>query len=231
MNNINNKSVKRVCANCIHNDDYGSNVTLIRNNVNNVILFEGKYYHKDCFINMCNEKISKRKTKKWIDALENINVYECDAFNLTNEYFDKDDVYQFIIHNYDLVVIPSYTWTKINKIYTGELEGMSVGIPPAHLFDMWKRQIGFLNKTYSRNKTKGKEMNNAQRLNYDLSILINKYDSYLAWIESQKILEKDTISKPQQQVNKINYQTLSNMKNEKENNSDDIDILLDEIFE
>lgn len=71
-------------------------------------------------------------------------------------------------------------------------------------------------------------MNVDQRINYDLSVLVNKYDSYLKWLEKQKILEAEKeIEKNENIVGKtIGY---VNQKAEK-NNSDDISDLVDDIF-
>lgn len=219
--------VTRNCAECI--EENGSSIVIYRNECNGILLFGGKYYHTKCFIEMCNKKISSRKTKKWIDALNNIETLEQDAINATEDHFFKDDVYKFIISTYDIAVIPSYIWIKLNKIYSGEFQGMSTGIQPAHLCDMWKRQISFLNKIYDQNKTKGKNMDKIQRLNYDLSVLVNKYDSYLVWIEQQKILERETVQKQQKKLEQIDYQRLSNL-NQVNEQKDDIDTLLDELF-
>lgn len=68
---------------------------------------------------------------------------------------------------------------------------MSVGIPPSDLLDMWQRKIDMLNGIAKKNEVKGIHMQPEQRLSYDLSILINKYDSYLRWKEKQKILEAE----------------------------------------
>ena len=93
---------------------------------------------------------------------------------------------------------------------------------------MWKRKIDMLNGIANRNNTKGKTMNADQRINYDLSVLVNKYDSYLKWLEKQKILEAEKeIEKNENIVGKtIGYVT---QKTEK-NNSDDISDLVDDIF-
>lgn len=223
------RSVVRICGECVNEN--GSNIIIYRNECKDVVLFENKYYHTECFKKLCELKLSKRKIKKWINALNNIGEYEQNAKESINEYFDKDDVYRFIISTYDLAIVPSYIWIKLDKIYKGGLNGMSVGIPPAHLYDMWKRQITNLNKIYDNNKRKGKEMDKVQRLNYDLSILVNKYDSYLTWLNQQKILAEQSRKEQQEKKEKIDYKKISDMKiQSSEKNEDDIEQLLDELF-
>ena len=72
-------------------------------------------------------------------------------------------------------------WQKLANIYNGTFKGMSVGIPPSDLLDMWQRKIDMLNGFAKKNEVKGIHMQPEQRLSYDLSILVNKYDSYLRW--------------------------------------------------
>ena len=86
-----------------------------------------------------------------------------------------------------------------------------------------------LNGVAERNEIKGIKMSADQRLNYDLSILVNKYDSYLKWLEKQKIIASEKeIEKSENIVCKSIGYTSSN-KAEK-NDSDDISALVDDIF-
>jgi hypothetical protein len=106
---------------------------------------------------------------------------------------------------------------------------MSFGIPPEHLLDMWKRKIDMLNGIASRNETKGIKMKPDQRINYDLSILVNKYDSYLKWLEKQKIIEAERETAKNENIvgKSIGYMAT---KQSNKNDSDDISDLVDDIF-
>lgn len=119
-------------------------------------------------------------------------------------------------------------WQKLGNIYNGTFKGMSVGIPPEHLLDMWRRKMDMLNGIASRNSTKGITMNIDQRINYDLSILINKYDSYLKWLEKQKILEAEKETEKNENIVGKSVGYISQKENS--NNSDDISGLVDDIF-
>lgn len=88
-----------------------------------------------------------------------------------------------------MTIIPTTVWQKLGNIYNGTFKGMSVGIPPSDLLDMWQRKIDMLNGIAKKNEVKGIHMQPEQRLSYDLSILVNKYDSYLRWKEKQKYLK------------------------------------------
>jgi predicted double-glycine peptidase len=77
-------------------------------------------------------------------------------------------------------------------------------------------------------------MNTTQRLNYDLSVLVNKYDSYLKWAEQQKVLEAENLNTQQNSCSEINRYAKSISyisSNNTTSQSDDISNLVDDIFD
>jgi hypothetical protein len=225
-NNIDNVSIKRVC-NCCKDTFYISN-----ENINDAIYYGGKTYHSRCFIQLCNKRVSAKKIdtrEKWSLILENIKKIENDSVNHLSDAIDKQKIFEFIREAYDLTTIPSSVWQKIGNIYTGTFRGMSVGISPKHLEDMWKRKIEYLNKIANNNITNGKNMTKEQRINYDLSILVNKYDSYLEWLENQKILEQE-MNKDNITNNIVRKTQNINNKNIETDCQDNIIDLVDDIF-
>ena len=95
---------------------------------------------------------------------------------------------------------------------------------------MWKKKIDMLNGIAKKNEVKGIHMQPEVRLTYDLSILVNKYDSYLRWKEKQKILEAEKETEKSQNIvsQSIGYTNIS--KEETNDNTDDISDLVDDIF-
>lgn len=166
--------------------------------------------------------------QKWTWVLNNLDMIQRESYEHLRLAVIKEDVFNFIKDAYDVTIIPSTVWQKLGNIYNGTFKGMSFGIPPEHLLDMWKKKIDMLNGIASRNITKGKSMNIDQRINYDLTVLVNKYDSYLKWLEKQKIIEAEKeIEKNENIVGKsIGYVSHKTEKN----NSDDISDLVDDIF-
>jgi hypothetical protein len=263
---MNDISLSRLCADC------KSEIIIRKKNIDEVILYEGSYYHKECFINMCNKKLQSKRCKKnkWEKALSNLDMFCNDAKVKLNKEFDrdekkefecierkkrnieiekkrkeaskknsveqikaKDDIYNFMLNNYEVSFIPKYVFIKLSSIYSGTYKGMSCGILPTELLDMWKRKINYLNKIANNNLTKGNNMNPIQRINYDLSILINKYDSYKKWKESQKILEYETSLKINNSNKILNTSIINeisqhNISNDKEAEISD---LVDDIFD
>ena len=222
----NNKNgVKRKCGCC------GENLYINKNNIDDAIYYDKKTYHSSCFINICNKRSQMKRedvSQKWTWVLNHLDSIKQESYEHLKFAVAKENVFNFIKDAYDITIIPTTVWQKLSNIYNGTFKGMTYGIPPEHLLDMWERKIDMLNGIANRNNTKGRTMNVDQRINYDLSVLVNKYDSYLKWLEKQKILEVEKeIEKNENIVSKtIGYVT---QKTEKKN-SDDISSLVDDIF-
>lgn len=225
--NNNKNDIKRKCGCC------KESLYINKNNINEVIYYDKKTYHSRCFINMCQKRIVNKRidiSAKWTCIYNHLDSIKKDSYSHFITVLERDEIFEFIKESYDLTIIPSNIWQKLSNIYNGTFKGMSIGIPPSDLLDMWKRKIDMLNNIEKRNESKGVHMKPEQRVTYDLSILVNKYDSYLRWKEKQKILEveKET-EKSQNIVNQsIGYVNLS--KENKEDNIEDISDLVDDIF-
>ena len=220
-----NIGIKRKCSCC------GEDFYISKDNIDDAIYYDKKTYHSSCFINICNKRSQMKRedvSQKWTWVLNHLDSIKQESYEHLKLAVAKENVFNFIKDTYDITIIPTTVWQKLSNIYNGTFKGMTYGIPPEHLLDMWERKIDMLNGIANRNNTKGRTMNVDQRINYDLSVLVNKYDSYLKWLEKQKILEAEKeIEKNENIVGKtIGYVT---QKTEK-NNSDDISDLVDDIF-
>ena len=220
-----NIGIKRKCSCC------GEDFYISKDNIDDAIYYDKKTYHSSCFINICNKRSQMKRedvSRKWTWILNHLDSIKQESYEHLKLAVIKEDVFNFIKDAYDITIIPTTVWQKLSNIYNGTFKGMTYGIPPEHLLDMWERKIDMLNGIANRNNTKGRTMNVDQRINYDLSVLVNKYDSYLKWLEKQKILEAEKeIEKNENIVGKtIGYVV---QKAEK-NNSDDISDLVDDIF-
>ena len=218
--------IKRKCGCC------GESLYINKNNIDDAIYYDKKTYHSSCFINICKKRSANKRvdiSEKWNWVYNHIKSIKNDTYLHFIDLIEKDEVYQFIKEAYDLTIIPTTVWQKLSNIYEGTFKGMSVGIPPSDLLDMWKRKIDMLNGIAKKNETKGIHMQPDQRLNYDLSILVNKYDSYLRWKEKQRILEAE---KETEKTQNIVSQSIGYTKNisQDNNETDDISDLVDDIF-
>lgn len=224
MRNI-NIEIKRKCSCC------GDYFYISNKNINDAIYYDKKTYHSSCFINMCKKRAlmkNEKVSRKWKWVLNHLESIKQKSYEHLQVAVVKEDVFNFIKDAYDVTIIPTTVWEKLGNIYNGTFKGMSFGIPPEHLLDMWKRKIDMLNGIASTNVQKGKCVNVDQRIIYDLSVLVNKYDGYLKWKEKQKIIEAEKgLEKSENIIGKsVGY--ISN-KIEK-SKSDDITDLVDDIF-
>ena len=219
----NNVGIKRKCGCC------GKYLYVNKTNLNDVTYYDKITYHSNCFIEICQRRTGKRNaSKKWQWALDHIDSVKNDTYlHFINSIY-RDEIYQFIRESYNITIIPTTIWNKLSDIYTGTFKGMIQGIPPEHLLDMWRRKINFLNKNAKKKEIKGVYMRPDQRINYDLTILVNKYDSYLEWKRQQKLLEVEEQNIGEQNIvnQAVNYHKIDrgNMKD------DDISALVDDIF-
>ncbi len=98
---------------------------------------------------------------------------------------------------------------------------------------MWKRKLDFLRKQNDKLVSHSdKERTKDNIIHYDLSILVNKYDSYLKWLEKQKIIEAESI-KSDLNKTKISTSIINSKANESSKwlKNEDMSDLVDDIFE
>ena len=93
---------------------------------------------------------------------------------------------------------------------------------------MWKRKMPYLQKVNDKNIRMGKKIDGMARINYDMAIVLSKYDSYLEWKEQQQQALLEEARKKEQTVDydKVynNAQPVS-----KKNTQINIDSIIDEI--
>lgn len=114
-----------------------------------------------------------------------------------------EKLYDFIYKEYNVSTLPTKVFVVISSLYKGEYtkntrEPLQISI--FDLYDMWQRKMDFLNQTYEYNRTHGKDMYGANRVCYDLAILIRKYDSYKRWKAKQNAIHEQEKSYVQQQA-------------------------------
>jgi len=220
-------NIKRKCGCC------GNEIIIDKTNVGDVIYYDKKTYHSKCFTDICEKRMKSKRvniSEKWTNVYNNIESIKKDSYTHLMSSIYKEDIFYFIQENYNITIIPTTVWQKIANIYSGNFPGLlGNGIPPEHLLDMWSRKIGMLNKTAQRNKIQGKNMDASQRINYDLSILINKYDSYLKWLEKQRIIEVENDNE-QPNLNITNFINVNQHNNVSNSEDEDLSDLVDDIF-
>lgn len=241
---INMNKIRKKCYFCSEDID-------VTENENELVYYDKHYYHKDCFIQWCHA--TKKPTPKRTMALNNLDRYLNEGENIVSnllekkridknnieefsnkakeyiaQWFDESDLCSFLREEYNIVKLP---WVKIKEVINGTSKKIDVPISAKELLDMWERKIDLIRsanqKLISKSDT---EILPATLILYDLSILVNKYDSYLRWKEKQKILEAEKETEKSQNIvsQSIGYTNIS--KGETNDNTDDISDLVDDIF-
>jgi len=194
----------------------------------NLVHYKDKYYHFDCAV---NEQLNKKRNKLTEEQCTEkfIDIKKQSIKEIQNKII-REKLFKWLHNTYNTVVLPKTFYIKMNDIFAGTYIGMSKGIPPEDLFDMWKRKKSELDRINEFNKRKNKILIGAARIQYDLAILLSKYDSYLKWKEKQKIIEQERQQIKADFENKINFNKINIQKeNNKSYDSLNIADILDEI--
>lgn len=222
--------LQRKCGCC------GEVLNINKSTIGELIYYEKKTYHKDCFANLCKESSSptsrKRNKEKWANALNNIDLISASTVEHFKPIIVRDKLYRFIMDNYCPTTIPEYIWIKFDSIFDGSYKNMGRKIPLNHLLDMWERKMDELNKMHNRMELEGKNLDPIQQINYDLAVIINKYDSYLRWLEKKRITEEEgRNTNDTKSIRKIvDVNAIRANETKEDDNSIDMESLVDDIF-
>lgn len=130
----------------------------------------------------------------------------------------------WIYREYEISFLPKHFFINLDKVYKGTYKNLKKPVPLEDLWDMWQKKMPYLRKVYDKNKRMGKNIEGMSRVNYDMSIVLSRYDSYLEWKEQQKqALAAEQISKG----SSIDYSKINT--NAPSDNNTDINDILDEI--
>lgn len=185
-----------------------------RINFDQYILFEGKSYCHDCFVETA-EKRSKRKgaaQEKWLQALQNIDEIQTETDKTVEHIFQIDDIYQYVIKTYMLTNFPNQIFTTLNDIESGAYKTLVKGIPLDDFLDMWKTYQMELDaianyKTFTTL---------VGRIMYDIAVLVGKSNDYYA---KKRKLDASRAEMKQKNFNSIDVDMakIGNKKKEKRN--------------
>lgn len=133
----------------------------------------------------------------------------------------------FIYREYDVSFLPKHFFINLDKVYKGTYKNLNKPVPVEDLLDMWQQKMDYLNKVADHNRQMGKKIEGIARINYDLAILLSKYDSYCEW-KAKKASEKQELKQSTtSQTIKITNMIAS--KYAAINNDSDISSIIDEI--
>ena len=186
------------------------------------------YTHTNCYIKKQTTK--KRSSKTVEECREYIEQCRQNAKVTEKKKSTKNELYEFLFDMYDISYFPQYFYIKMDSVYKGTMKNLNKPVPPEDLLDMWKQKRNYLDKVAEQNRKKGNEILGVNRVNYDLAILLSKYDSYLKWKEQQKIAIAELDESKKRSIEKIEYTDVARPKRVGvSNNKVDINSMLDEI--
>ena len=186
------------------------------------------YTHTNCYIEKQTTK--KRSPKTVEECREYIEQCRQNTKVTEKKKSTKNELYEFLFDMYDISYFPQYFYIKMDSVYKGTMKNLNKPVPPEDLLDMWKQKRNYLDKVAEQNRKKGNEILGVNRVNYDLAILLSKYDSYLKWKEQQKIAIAELDESKKRSIEKIEYTDVARPKRVgTSNNKVDINSMLDEI--
>ena len=186
------------------------------------------YTHTTCYIEKQTTK--KRSPKTVEECQEYIEQCRQNTKVIEKKKSTKNELYEFLFDMYDISYFPQYFYIKMDSVYKGTMKNLNKPVPPEDLLDMWKQKRNYLDKVAEQNRKKGNEISGVNRVNYDLAILLSKYDSYLKWKEQQKIAIAELDESKKRSIEKIEYTDVARPKRVgTSNNKVDINSMLDEI--
>ena len=219
-------TILRKCSGC------SKTIEINRNNIVDILYYKNKYYHSKCFCEIA-EKRSKAKIStaaEWQTALDNLCELEADTKKMLESAWIKDDLNAHLLSNYDIAAVPTRFWQIVADLSSGTYKGKHCKpVSMETLLGAWKWGQKRLNSINAKNKTNHKgPKNDADRIVYDLAILIGHVGDYIKYISTTKE-ESAEIKSRIQTTNKINYENIDTQSKEKQNDSNILD-LMDDIF-
>lgn len=188
-------------------------------------------YTEDYVNNRIEELIKDEKEKNTIKKEKQKKSKEKRDKEKNKLKLDRDKFINYIQETYEISSFTKYMFIKLSQINSGKYIGLNEPISYEDLLYMFKSKKEYLEKVYQNNYAKGKSFDSLSRFNYDLAIILSKYESYKRWKEKQNIIKAnmDLEKKKNEEEIKIDYSNIIK-QNKKDNNKVEIIDILDDIY-
>lgn len=217
----------RICGKC------GNEITIDRQNINNLVYYQNRFYHLGCFMEKINKGLeSKRYGARWREIQKQLPELQAEAKRRVEYGMLQDEFTEYLLSNYDVYSVSNRFWNLVSDLANGEYKGKKCRpIDISTLMAVWKWGQKKLDKIAANNKAKNKgPQNDEQRLNYDLAIILQHVGDYKKHIEKEKATREEIIQATRKQP-KIDYSSLSkNTQVKTEIDTSDMSVLINEIF-
>lgn len=199
------------------------------NDFHNIARLKDRYYHSNCLIELATKRIKNPKHAEcWDYALEHLDACEKEAKEVLTYTYWQDKLNDHLIRHYD-VVLPQRFWNVIADLTNGEFKGRKCKpIPMQDICETWIWAQKKLNEINRFNKMKKNGPNtDAERVNYDLSIVAGHIGDYKKAKAKEKAMEAERELKAKENIN-IDY---SKVQAKKESSGlGDISDLIDDLI-
>lgn len=216
------QKITRKCAHC------KSAIDIDRTNIHGTLLFKNKYYHTNCFIEMVKQKESgKRCAPCWKGVLNNIKEFENDANAALTYWFNRDDLYNHLLDNYDVASVSNAVFTRMCSMIDGTYGRKSKPIKLDEFVACWRDSQKELDKIALNNRKKGNEIFGEPRIHYDFAIIMRTFPK---WKKEQEKRKAEIMEQKRNQTEKINinYDSMQRTETKQQEGLGDISALLDD---
>ena len=202
------------------------------NHTSDIIYYKKKYYHSNCFCDLATKR-SQAKIKsalEWKEALDNLWDLEAETEKMLKSSITKDELNDWLLSHYDIAVVPSRFWQIVADLERGVYKGKKCKpISMEMLLGVWKWGQRKLDEISVRNKANNKgPKNDAERINYDLSIVVGHVADYIKYMNKIKSAEIERENKRKEEI-KVDYNKIKTSSNDN-HGLDDISELLDDLI-
>lgn len=193
--------MERKCTVC------GDMVVIDEYNSHKAIKYKDKFYHFNCFNDMCDQKIANRRkdiSANWMNIKSRIEEIVDETTQEQQFQVAKDKLSKWLLQQYAISFLSARAYIKLNDIYNGTLKGLAYPIDPIELFEEWKY---YWNELCAIRKNKS--IVGEAALNYDLAVLLSRNAEY------RKRKEKDRVAQEirrQQMEDEVIVQTIPQTK-------------------
>ena len=128
----------------------------------------------------------------------------------------------WLYETYNVTDVPTHFFIRLASIYKGEYKGLKEPVDPLTLWDAWERKLPQLKQFHTTLFFQQKKLDNIGTLFYDLGIIMNQWDSYLAWQEKHQSDVYFAKEEKRDRAKAIDYSKLG--YNKLKSNQDEIDL-------
>lgn len=210
------KEIVRKCRICD-----GKNEKSINIEVDDFIMIKkgkvSEYYHTQCYLIhlISKKKMSEQESLLEIQRIKSLMIEEIED----KKYREK--LCGLIMNLYNISFLPNYFFIRLSEINKGTYKNIKEPISNLELFEMYSNQklIAKLEKIAIK-----KNIKKDNRLYWDLSIILNEYESYKKW-KRNNTTKDINITRIKEDIKKIR-QMQTNIRQENDNEVDITELIL-----